>query len=333
MSASARPLWIDWGRHMRTHSMVRQLGAELVEVRPAGGRLVRYARSLTQTVRALHHRRPEIVIATNPSIVLGYALLLLRPFYGFKLVSDAHYVGVQTIGKQPAMQWLLDRHNCAVDLVIVTNEGHAKYLEDMGARAFICPDPLPALDVPARLPASQEKSVLLICSFDDDEPFLTAFDAFKDLHAHGYRLWVSGNYKRAGIDVAQFPWVRFLGFLSEEDYRQTLASCDVVMDLTTLENCLVCGAYEAIAMGKPLILSDTRALRAYFGSASVLTANTPDAIAASVRETFERLGPLGTQVRDWATLSRVDMNERIRQLHRRFDKLARPDPAGHGQAA
>jgi len=189
------------------------------------------------------------------------------------------------------------------------------------------------LDVTARAAASPEKSVLLICSFDDDEPYLSAFEAFKDLHAHGYRLWVSGNYKRAGIDVAHYPWVRFLGFLSEDDYRQTLASCGVVMDLTLLENCLVCGAYEAIAMDKPLILSDTRALRAYFGSASVLTANTPDAIAASVRDAFERLGPLGTQVRDWATQSRADMNERILELHRRFDKLAQPEPAGHGQAA
>src|SRR6185369_4981589 len=69
MSTSARPLWIDWGRHMRTHSMVRQLGADLVEVRPGGGRLVRYARSLAQTFRAIRDRRPEIVIATNPSIV------------------------------------------------------------------------------------------------------------------------------------------------------------------------------------------------------------------------------------------------------------------------
>jgi glycosyltransferase involved in cell wall biosynthesis len=240
---------------------------------------------------------------------------------------------VQTIGRQPMMQWLLDRHNCAVDLVIVTNQGHAKYLEDIGARAFICPDPLPVLDVSARATAPQDKSVLLICSFDDDEPYLMAFEAFKDLHAHGYRLWVSGNYRRAGIDADRYPWVRFLGFLSEDDYRETLASCGVVMDLTLLENCLVCGAYEAISIGKPLILSDTRALRAYFGSASVLTANTPEAIAASVRDAFERLGPLGTQVREWAVQSRADMSERIRDLQHRFSKLAQPEPAGHGQTA
>jgi glycosyltransferase involved in cell wall biosynthesis len=319
---------------MRTHSMVRQLGAELVEVRPGGGRLVRYARSLLRTVRAVHSRRPEIVIATNPSIVLGCALLLLRPFYGFKLVSDAHYVGVQTIGSRPILQWLLDRHNRAVDLVIVTNEGHARYLEAMGARPFICPDPLPALDVTSRSQAMpSERAVLLICSFDDDEPYLAAFEAFKDLHAQGYRLWVSGNFRRAGVDVSRYPWVRFLGFLSDAEYQQTLASCDVVMDLTTLENCLVCGAYEAIALGKPLILSDTQALRAYFGSACVLTSNDPDAIAASVREAFARLGVLSTQVQDWAAQSRVDMSERIRGLHHRFEALSLSTAADHGRAA
>ena len=33
----------------------------------------------------------------------------------------------------------------ASDLVIVTNERHARYVADLGGRTFVCPDPLPDL--------------------------------------------------------------------------------------------------------------------------------------------------------------------------------------------
>jgi glycosyltransferase involved in cell wall biosynthesis len=315
-------IWIDWARNLRTRTLAQRLGIELVEIRVPGSRLLRYLRSATRTVAAIRRARPEIVIATNPSLVLGFLLLLLRRWYGFLLVSDAHYVGVRATRGWPFFQWLLDFHNSHADLVIVTNDGHASYLHGHGCRAYICPDPLPDLStrdsVPLSVPA---KSVLLVCSFDVDEPYEAVFAAFARLRDKGYQLFVTGNYKRVRVDPARFPWVHFLGYVPEAEYYSYLRSCSVVLDLTTLEDCLVCGAYEAMAAGKPLVLSRTRALADYFGAAAVLTDNTPDAIVANIEQAHAQRLDLPRRVADWIAANERYMGERIATLKAQLTAL------------
>jgi hypothetical protein len=72
------------------------------------------------------------------------------------------------------------------------------------------------------------------------------------------------------------------GFLDEQDYWELLASSDAVMDLTTLADCLVCGAYEAIAVNRPMILSNNAASAATFAGFGEFADNTPDGIAQAV---------------------------------------------------
>jgi glycosyltransferase involved in cell wall biosynthesis len=315
-------IWIDWARNLRTRSLAQRLGVEVLEIRMTGNRLLRYVRSAARTVAAISRMRPEIVIATNPSLVLGFLLLLLRRWYGFVLVSDAHYVGVRDLHGWPFFQKLLDFHNSRADLVIVTNDGHANYLQSHGGRAYVCPDPLPDLSTRGSVPVTvTAKSVFLVCSFEADEPYEAVFAAFARLQDSGYQLYVSGNYRRAQVDPAQFPWVRFLGYVPEAEYYSYLRSCSVVLDLTTLEDCLVCGAYEAMAAGKPLVLSMTRALATYFGAAAMLTENTPDAIAANIEQAHAQRLELPRRVADWIASNERYMSERISTLKRELTAL------------
>jgi glycosyltransferase involved in cell wall biosynthesis len=308
-------LWVDWDRHLRSRTLARRLDVTLLEVRIGGNRIWRYLKSIRRTMSALRGARPSIVIATNPSIVLGLLLLGVRRWFGFALVSDAHYVGIRSLRGQRLMQRVLDFYNSRADLVIVTNERQAQYLASIGGRPFLCPDPLPDLSdrIGARV-AVPEKSVFLICSFERDEPYEAAFDAFSQLQQSGYTLFVSGNYRRASVDPARFPWVRFLGYVSEPDYYSYLVSCAVTMDLTLLEDCLLCGAYEALAARRPLVISNTQALRDYFGTAAVLTNNTPEAIAASVERAYAQRSALTQEATKWVIANEVYMGERITTL-------------------
>jgi hypothetical protein len=54
------------------------------------------------------------------------------------------------------------------------------------------------------------------------------------------------------------------------------------MDLTILKDCLVCGAYEGIAVGKPLILSDTAATKNLFARGCVYVTPTVESIRAGI---------------------------------------------------
>jgi glycosyltransferase involved in cell wall biosynthesis len=296
--------------------MCRALGIQLVELITPRKGLGRYASCGWRTMRLLWRLRPDLVVATNPSLVLGWLLLTLRPFLRFRVVSDAHHAGVEALGDLPGLQKAIDFHNRSVDAVIVTNQGHADRLRALGARTtLVCQDPLPQLEeVPPPDPRPGERSAFLICSFDSDEPYQAVFAAFELLQQEGYTLYVSGDPVRAGVQPARYPWVHFLGFVPRRDYVAYLRSCAIVLDLTTLENCLVCGAYEALSLARPLVLSSTDALRDYFSPAAVFCGADPHSIAAAVRQAHAQREELTRTARRWAAENHESMDARLREV-------------------
>jgi glycosyltransferase involved in cell wall biosynthesis len=103
--------------------------------------------------------------------------------------------------------------------------------------------------------------------------------------------------------------------LPTDEYYDYLRSVSVVIDLTTKEDCLVCGAYEALAARKPIVVSKTKALGDYFGHSVVLTDNTSEAIRKSVLLAFADRDELAHRAEDWVARNERYMAERIAGLH------------------
>jgi hypothetical protein len=249
----------------------------------------------------LRDAEPKVVFASNPSLVLTLLLLALRPLFGYQLVSDAHYGGVVSVDST-LLQRILNVANRLANLVIVTTEGHAEMIRKLGGRAFVFPDPLPILPEATRPPAAlvgTKRSVLFICSFDKDEPVAEVFSAAELLEAEGFRFFVSGRYSRIGLRPEALPHVTLLGYVDQETYHGFLSNVDVVVDLTTLENCLVCGAYEAMVASRPTVLSRTRSLTAMFTAGTVFTSHDPTAIAEAVRQAYARRDELRSTIPRW----------------------------------
>ena len=97
------------------------------------------------------------------------------------------------------------------------------------------------------------------------------------------------------------------------------------MDLTTRDNCLVCGAYEGVAAGKPLILSDSRATREYFSRGVVYTDNTPESIERCLREALADRSRLAQEVAQLRTRLVDDWSRRSEILKREIAKLRGED--------
>lgn len=321
-SVGPRFVWIDWGHHLRTHTLASRLNVPVEEVLVPGRRLRRYLVSVARTWGILRRLRPNVVLATNPSIVLALLLLILRRHLGFAVVSDAHFLGIQTLTGNGPLQRLLDYCNRKNELVIVTNEAHAQHVASVGGRAFICPDPLPDLTGFSQVVSVPSRSAFLICSFGEDEPYTQVFAAFKELSAQGFVLHVSGNYRRAGVRPAEYPWVRFLGYIPQALYYGYLRGCQVIIDLTTVDNCLLCGAYEAMALRKPLVISKTSALESYFREAAVFTANEAESIAAAVLQCDLQAHALASKADEWVLRNELYMTRRVGELVATLDGLA-----------
>src|SRR5690606_17758823 len=95
----------------------------------------------------------------------------------------------------------------------------------------------------------------------------------------------------------------------------------LVLDLTLKPNCLVCGAYEALAAHRPMVLSDNPATVDLFGKVAVFprTAAAED-IAAALVDARQRFAELRLQVCEahpqflarWTALAE-GVQQRIRQ--------------------
>jgi glycosyltransferase involved in cell wall biosynthesis len=316
-SEAGRAVWITWESQPRNLSMARELGVTLHIFDFQGSRASRQLRAAIATVRVLLATRPSVVFASNPSLVLTFLLLVFRSLLRFRFVSDAHYGGVVSVSGNGYFQWLLDFVNRRADLVIVTNAAHEEYVRRIGGTPFVCPDPLPRLPESATRPIGMreaEKSVLFICSYDPDEPYAEVFEAARRLEQHGFRVFASGRYARAGLSPSALPHAVLLGFVDRATYDAYLQNVDVVLDLTTWQDCLVCGAYEAMAAGKPCVLSKTRALTDLFTHGTVFSSHDPAEIAQAVLTAYERRGVLRAQIAEWVERHQHATRNRIMAL-------------------
>lgn len=308
-------IWITWEKQIRNKSMAYNLDIELYEVIINANRLMRYPKSIIGTLRIIQSRSPKIVIAPNPSIVLGYFLLLIKKYFNFLLITDAHYGGVKAWNKIPFFQRFLDYYNVRTDLIVVTNNGHADFLRSKGGKVFICQDPLPSLPNAKEIKnINFEKSVFFICSFDCDEPFKEVFEAFNILKSKGFSFFVTGNYQKSNFDTNDYPNVNFLGFVPDAEFYGYLKQCSIVLDLTNWEDCLVCGAYEALKAGKIIVLSNTTALRNYFSPAAVLTDHTSKAIAENINFAYENRELIYQEIDNWVIQNTKYMKKNIENL-------------------
>lgn len=297
--------------------MARELSVPLYVFDFHGGRIKRQLRAIRETLRLLRTRRPAVVFAPNPSLVLTYVLLACRFIFRYRLVCDAHYGGVVDVTGSRLVQRLLNFANRHADLVIVTNAGHAERVRLCGGSPFVCPDPLPQIPPADRRPPlmnGTEKSVLFICSYDADEPFNEVFEAARVLADHGFRVFASGRYSRAGITAGAQPHVELLGFVDRATYDAYLQNVDIILDLTTWQDCLVCGAYEAMAAGKPCVLSRTEALSTLFTHGTVFCSHEPNAIAEAVLHAYEQRAALKAQIGDWTTQHQRRTRDRVEAL-------------------
>ena len=279
-----------------------------------GGRLRRYLYCSYKTIATVLREKPDVVFAQNPSVVLNYLLLLTRVLFPFMLVTDAHFGGIIAYNGNYFFQKALDLCNRLADLVIVTNKGHSAHVKSIAGNAFICEDPLPDLEKYDYDREPSDKTVFFICSFDIDEPYNSVFEAAKILSKDNYKFYVSGNYTKVGIDSADYPDVNFLGFVPEYQFYEQLFLSDIVLDLTEHENCLVCGAYEAMAAEKPLVTSDKICLREYFDQGTIFTKHDSESIVEAVRLAYQGRSRLKEEIRAWKVKAVMRQNERKTRL-------------------
>lgn len=273
--------WITWERHRRTRSIAEALRIPLTELTRPGGRFTRYFRDSLATIRSLSRLSGRTVVVQAPSVVLGNLAISLRGLLNLRVVVDAHNAVVEGAehASQP-LRFLYRRILRRAHVVIVTNSSLAARVTRLGGNAAVLPDPVPPLDGTVSRQAGDH--IVVISTWADDEPIAAVLQAAQSLR-EPLHFVITGRPRGALADTARRTrGVKLSGFVSDSEYVELLRSARVIVDLTLREDCLVCGAYEALAVGRPLIVSDSRALRELLKDGAAYTANEPEAIGAAV---------------------------------------------------
>jgi glycosyltransferase involved in cell wall biosynthesis len=294
--------FLSWARHVpRSKGIASALHAKdyYIEYMKGTSLLFLPLRYLVQAVKTciiLFREKPRLVIAMNPPILLPLIVYLFTRFRSARYVIDSHtgaFIGKWSLFLQ-VHKYLARR----ALVTIVTNDHLKQSVDSWGARAIVLEDKLPDFPVQRWSRTLDRPSVCFISSFAQDEPLenvLLAAACVPDC-----LFYVTGRLpKRQTRLLRDKPAnVVFTGFLAQEKYIELLNKVDAVMVLVTNDYTMLCGAYEAVAVQKPLITSDWPVLKQYFHSGTLYVDNSPKAIELAVSEVLEKQAHLAGEMKE-----------------------------------
>lgn len=269
-------LWITWETHTRTRSIAKSLDVKLVEMSAQGDFPLRHIQLAFKTLHHLIHARPDILFIQNPSLVLSLLAVILRLFFRYKLIVDAHNEAIQPyLHQTKIIKWISNLIIRYSHLTIVTNKHLAHLVSSAAGNAFVLPDKIPEPTINKSFTKDLKSELFkltLIATYAKDEPVENIFSAVAN-YEDKLVLYVTGNKNKLEKTYRKSlsKNIIFTGFLDEKDYWQQLKTSDAVIDLSLMDNCLVCGAYESVAVSTPMILSDNLACKAYFNKGTIHT--------------------------------------------------------------
>lgn len=243
----------------------------------------RYLTQGLKTWQVLLDERPDLIFVQNPPIVCALLAFLYASLYRASYVIDSHTAAFLS----PKWRATLGLHRVLSHkalLTIVHNEAQEEIVKKWGCKYYVLDDPLKGYPEGKSYPFKAGFNVVVISTFSEDEPLAFVFQAAKLLPDVGF--YITGDSKRdPELLPAQMPGnCNLTGFLPYEEYIGLLKGSNAIMDLTTRDHTLLCGAFEAVSLEKPLITSDWKILRDHFPFGTVHIPNTVDGILDGVQQ-------------------------------------------------
>lgn len=312
-------IFIAWTRYNRRSDLLAQhLGATMQHV--AYGRHgallqapLRYLVLALRTWRMLRRESPDVVFVQNPPIFCVLTVFCYTRLYGGRYVIDSHTAAFLS----PKWRWSLGLHRWLsrrAVTTIVTNNQLREQVQGWGCHSSVIgftPANYPAGD---SFPLTGAFNVGVVSTGAEDEPLDVVFEAARGLS--DVRFYISGDTRRVDPAVlAQRPAnCELTGYLPYAQYVGLLRGVDVVIDLTTRDHTLLLGAFEAVSLGTPLIISDWPVLRDYFSQGTIHIPNTVDGIRAGVRQAQQECAALRAAIVRLREQLDVDWNHKFAEL-------------------
>lgn len=287
---SSRPLLVAWAPFSPTLVEVGFLvGGRVVFLNVLFGKKfaapLRYALLALRTLSLLGSERPRIVLAQNPPIFLPILLVLVKPFYKFRLVVDHHAVWSMKTLRQPFLSQgisALERFaSKKADANMSPNNNWTRELRARGATdAFTYHDFIPrptmttvrnkdSQSAPFQLPPHR---FLVIAGHGGHPQELLEEEVAAMNELDGYVLVITGKREKLAQRIAKLKSasnVIYPGYLADEQYEALKKNADVALSLSNELNTVPHAIHEYLADGIPTIVLKDPLLRSLFDGAII----------------------------------------------------------------
>ncbi|MCH7973373.1 MAG: glycosyltransferase [Bacteroidetes bacterium] len=285
-----RKIWITWHYSARSRNLASYLNLPIFEEMIVKNTLIRHLVSSIWTVKILIVQRPTIIfIQLSFLLLLFCAIYKIIRFNKVVIVADCHTKALRRKAKGPLNKifWPLKKF-CfkTVNLSIISNTGMEKDIKILHCNYIILPDKIPEI-VYKKQSNKKKKYCVYISSFAVDEPFEEIFEVAEILNPEINIFWTGkqNRTKKEGFIIPEN--LNFTGYMKFDEYYKLIANADCLLALTYEDDCLQSGAYEALSVQVPMVISDSKALRDYFSESAIYTDHNPINIANNIQKAIE----------------------------------------------
>lgn len=284
-----RKIWITWHHSARSRNLVSYLNLQIFELMIVKNTLIRHLVSSIWTIKILIMKRPTIIfIQLSFLLLLFCAIYKVIKFNNVVIVADCHTKALRrkAKGQLNKIFWPIKRLSFKfVNLSIISNEEMIPDIITLHPKYIIIPDKIPVIRFEQLV--NVEKYCVYVSSFAVDEPFEEIIKVAEYLNPKIKLYWTGKIPKNKIADIVTPANLVFTDYLSFNDYYNLLGNSSCVIALTKEKGCLQSGAYEALSLEVPLVISNTSALKNYFQNSAMYTSHDPEDIYKSILTAIE----------------------------------------------
>jgi glycosyltransferase involved in cell wall biosynthesis len=286
--------WIGYQRRAESMSDFFDFNVYYIKSRIQAKRykLFSYLSQARRMLLVLWRTNADVVWIQSPPAFVLHILVVYKALFArrVRVVADLHNAALRLPWSAfPLNRFMLKR----ADVVLV----HNHHVVDAALRIGVSPsrlrvlrDRVPVFASPPVNPSHADAGATIVmpCSFHADEPVAEVLRAAESCPSMSFVI--TGNLRRAHSIrlVENAPAnVTFPGFLSIDEFDRLLLRASAVLCLTTEDGVQLSSAAEALAAGKPMIMSDTSLLRELFQPAGIFVDNTAGSIAAACQDAVD----------------------------------------------
>ncbi len=274
---------------------------------------VRYLVDAVRMWRMLLAEGPEVIIVITPPAVAPLVAWCWCATHRCRLVVDCHTSSFYSWRWRWSLPLLKLVCKTAVAALVHTHEDLDR-VGAWGVRALLFPDDVPDVSQAQAQPQATRPTVVVAGSLDPFEPIEATLDAARllpdvEMRFTGYPHRVPEIARRAAPANAVFTgWLDYPRFLGE------LLAAHAVAVFSTDPHIMNRAAFEAIGLGRPLVLSDLPGLRSRFGQAALFSPNEPHAMADAIRRALQQQDELAVKSTQLQSTLRAQHQDAVAKL-------------------